>query len=141
MDMTPLPDVELPARHPRLRKEIGLLVAMIVAVFLVAAITFHSRLHRSRPALSPANALAQQAALLNALAAAPATAPDPNAWDEDRDGDNALDIEDTNGQGTIFVDKPTKTRILCVSGSSCIVLPNPKPAPLTAFTGKIAPKS
>jgi len=141
MDMTPLPDVEFPARHPKLRKEVALLIVMAVAICLVAAITFHSRPHHPQSALSPANARAQQAALLNAMAAAPATAPDPTAWDEDRDGDNALDIEDTNGQGTIFVDKPTKTRILCVSGSSCIVLTNPKPASPAAFTGKIAPKS
>ncbi len=139
MDMTPLPDVEFPARHPKLRKEIVLLVAMTVAVILVAAITFHSRPLPPQPTLSTGAVIGERTALLNTLAA-PA-APNPDGWDEDRDGDNALDIEDTNGQGTIFVDKPTKTRILCVSGSSCIVLPNPKPAPLTTFTGKIAPKS
>ncbi len=133
MDMTPLPDVEFPTRQSKIRKEVVVLVMMATLVCLVAAITFHSSRSRPRAVLSPANALAQQAALRNALVA---PAPDPKAWDEDRDGDNALDIEDTNGQGTIFVDTPTNTRILCVSGSSCIVLPNQKPALAVLATGK-----
>ena len=137
MDMNPLPEVALPLGRSTLHKKVVALVGMAILICLVAAITFASHPQHHQAALSSANALTQQVALRQAMVA---PAPDPDAWDEKRDGNGALDIEDTNGEGTIFVDKPTQTRILCVSGSSCIVLPNPKPLPTANPKGKTPAK-
>ena len=131
MDLSHVPELEFPTSHTTIRKEAIFFIGMVGVLVGLAIGAVLYRLGSDSGRTAEAK-LAHQITLRNA-AVAPKPVPDPDAWDEDRDGNNALDIEDTNGQGTIFVDSPTKTRILCVSGSSCIKLPNPKlsPAPAT----------
>lgn len=47
--------------------------------------------------------------------------PDPDAFDETRDGSNALSIEDTNGKASIWEDTKSGARIFCMD--SCMLLP------------------
>ena len=49
--------------------------------------------------------------------------PDPDAFEEARDGSNALVPEDENGKASVWKDTTSGARIFCLD--SCIVLPVP----------------
>jgi hypothetical protein len=87
----------------------GLIVGLGVSIALSAFTTVHAK---------PLSPLEQQQ-FASRLAAAQAPAAPNDSWVESRDGDGALDVEDVNGAATIYFDKQSRTRMLCVDHTGC----------------------
>ena len=87
----------------------------------------YSARHQPKPVTATTSAwvLRQQRDSINAQLAlmnqAQATTPDPNVFDEKRDGSETIFPEDENGKASIWKDTTTGSRIFCLD--SCIVLP------------------
>jgi hypothetical protein len=65
--------------------------------------------------------------------------PDPDAFDEKRDGSHALSAEDEAGDATIWRDKTSGVRIFCATDTGpCLILP---PAPATTKADKAKGKT
>lgn len=93
-------------------------IVIAFGLFAVIAIAVVNLYEGMRPAHHvPSALLAQQ---LRPVVQAP---PDPDAFNEDRDGNNALSLEDTNGKASIWQDTTSGARIFCLD--SCMLLPHP----------------
>jgi hypothetical protein len=118
-------------RRPVIRREFKTAIYLIcVAVFIIAAFFLTSPKHRNPPQpMSPEQKdRAMQAE--NALAVyengqpVAQTKPDPDAFDEKRDGSHVLYEEDEDGGSKIFADKTSGARIVCATDSGpCLILP------------------
>ena len=113
-------DIDFPPATTTLRPRIVIVVLALflaaVAITVVAATSIYdgSRTGHSRP-ISPQD----DKQLASQLAAAPVPEPPKDEWVESRDGDGALDVEDINGPGTIYFDKQSRTRLLCIDNNGC----------------------
>jgi hypothetical protein len=104
-----------PTETPHLRPQLIALIAIALVivglgfanVFFGLKTTHHSPLHPL------------DEKLVSHLAAAQSPAPPDTEWVESRDGDGTLDVEDVNGPATIYFDKQSRTRLLCVQNTGC----------------------
>ncbi|MBB5061240.1 hypothetical protein HDF16_005976 [Granulicella aggregans] len=105
-----------PAVTPRLRRQVILPISLAVLIVALGITTAIYPLYPGHPrSLSPL----EQKQLTSQLAAARSPAPSEDQWVESRDGDGALDIEDINGPATIYFDKQSRTRLLCIENIGC----------------------
>ena len=109
-----------PSVKPQFNQGRAMLAVVGVAVLMIDALNIFSASHPPRDALPSPSALKLQQ--LQATMPAPV---DPNAFHEDRDGSNALSLEDENGKATIWQDTASGSRIFCLD--SCTVLPTAHP--------------
>lgn len=91
---------------------------LAVGVLALAAIAAANVYEATRPPHHSVSSLAFQP--LRPVVAEPA---DPDAFDEARDGSNALSLEDTNGKASIWQDTTSGARIFCLD--TCMLLPRP----------------
>ncbi|MBB5061416.1 hypothetical protein HDF16_006152 [Granulicella aggregans] len=105
-----------PAITPRLNPQIILPISLAVLIVALGITTAIYPLHPGHP--RPLSLLKQKQ-LTSQLAAARSPAPPEDQWVESRDGDGALDVEDINGPATIYFDKQSRTRLLCIENNGC----------------------
>lgn len=98
---------------PSFRPARNILVVGVLAFVAIAAADVYEATRPPHRSVSP---LAFQP--LRPVVAEPA---DSDAFDEARDGSNALSLEDTNGKASIWQDTTSGARIFCLD--SCTLLP------------------
>ncbi len=106
-----------PATTPRPQIVIvvlGLFLAVSIVAVGVTNAYYGLHTRSSRPLSSQ-----DQKQLASQLAAARSPEPLKDEWVESRDGDGALDVEDINGPATIYFDKQSRTRLLCIDNNGC----------------------
>jgi len=107
-------EVTLPPPAKCYFKKDKLLIALGIVVLFTYLACFIQSVSRPPRAYPPLRALQQ----LQPVTAA----PDPDAFQEARDGSNTLVPEDENGKASIWKDTTSGARIFCLD--SCIVLPS-----------------
>lgn len=108
-----------PPTTSRLRPQFVVIIAVLILIVALGFFNIFTSFHAGhfsgpRP-LYPLEA--KQVAAQ--LAAARSPAQPEYGWVESRDGDGALDVEDVNGPGTIYFDKQSHTRLLCIENNGC----------------------
>ncbi len=103
----------LPPVKPQFNQGKAMLVVAGVAILVLGGFNVFSASHSPRPVPSALKVQQLQAAIPVPV--------DPNAFNEDRDGSNALSLEDENGKATLWKDTKSGSRIFCLD--SCTVLP------------------
>ncbi len=108
-----------PSLTTRLRRGPLVIIAGLTFIVVIGVVNVTSAIHDQRSgALAPSRLL--QASL-------PAKAPDPEAFNEQRDGSNALSLEDRNGDVQIWDDTKTGARLFCRGSAPCVLLPHVHP--------------
>ena len=102
-----------PPAKPYVRKAPIVITLGVLAVVVIGFLNLYESMKPVHHLPSPL-ALQQKSPVIQPPA-------DPDAFDEDRDGSNALSLEDTNGKASIWQDTTTGARIFCLD--SCMVLP------------------
>jgi len=124
------------------RREVKTAVVVLgLAVLVIALIFWPIRKHRNPPQPMSPEEKARQMQAASALGIYDSngrpvaqTKPDPDAFDEKRDGSHALYEEDEDGGSKIFGDKTSGARIFCATDSGpCLILP---PIPATTKSDK-----
>lgn len=108
-----------PVATSQLRPQFSAIIAVLsfivgAAAFNVFDVSRATHISHTRT-LSPL----ENQQLASQLASARAPAQTEDGWVESRDGDGALDVEDVNGTATIYFDKQSRTRLLCIDNNGC----------------------
>lgn len=131
-------ETEAPPTPTVYSRPVRVIAVAFLAIFVVGiGNVVYSARHRPEPVKASAWELQQQRALIDAQLARmyppklQAPVPDPDDFDETRDGSDSLSLEDENGKASVWEDKKSGSRIFCLD--SCTVLPASKhPSPLSA---------
>lgn len=126
--------------HKQAKIVFGMIALAIAFVVVIGIVRPPHKNHSSEPPVVSAQVPAGSLKELHVLSAAqnPTAYPQEvslsspqdasaNAFVESTDGDQALTLEDVNGDGSIWKDEKTGSRIFCLSASStgtaCLTLP------------------
>ncbi len=108
-----------PAATPRLKPQFIVLIAAFVLIAALCLFDVFISFHPGHPSHTHTLSPLQQQQIASQLATTQSPADPADTWVESRDGDGTLDVEDVNGPATIYFDRQSHTRLLCIDNTGC----------------------
>ncbi len=109
----------LPIATSHLRPQFIAIIAILSFIVGVATFNVFDLLHPTQLSHTRTLSPLENQELASHLTSTRAPAQPEDGWVESRDGDGALDVEDVNGTATIYFDKQSRTRVLCIDNNGC----------------------